>query len=479
VRFGIDADLHTALQRLARERHSTLFMVVHAALAVFLAKLSGTGDIAVGTPIAGRGEAALDNVVGMFVNTLVLRTEVRPQVSFGELLEQIRETDLRAFAHADIPFERLVEMLAPERSTVRNPLFQVALSFENTPDASFELPGLRVGAVEFESGIEKFDLSLIMRESGDGSGMLGEFSFARDLFDETTVEVFAQRFIRLLTVLATEHETPVGDVSLLSEQEFELLTHVHGDDVMATGLLPDLMTRGVSLGRDRVAVRYNGRPITYGELDERSSRLARVLIERGVGPEKLVAVSFPRSYEMVLAVMAITKAGGAHVPVDPTYPEDRVRHMLTDSAAVLGITGSAYRDGLPGEADWLVLDDPSTSELCAAQSAAPVTDTDRLAPLRMRHPAYVIYTSGSTGRPKGVIVTHAGLGGLVDVATSRYELQSQHRILHICSPSFDRRSRPGRATEFRTGDARHHHPGGAGHDGSGGARTVAGRLGRR
>ncbi|MQY29692.1 non-ribosomal peptide synthetase [Nocardia aurantia] len=358
--------------------------------------------------------------------------------SFEQLVAATKDGDLAAFAHADIPFERLVELVNPERSTARTPLFQVALSFENLPESTFELPGLRVSAVDFDVDTAKFDLSLTIRESGDAeNGMYAEFSYARDLFDESTVEVFAQRFTRLLEGIVAEPETAVGDLPLLSDDEYRLLTEVHGDDVMATGLLPDLMTEGLKLGRDRLAVRYNGRSVTYGELDDLSSRLARVLIGRGVGPEKLVAVSLPRSFEMVLAVLAITKAGGAHIPVDPAYPADRVRHMLTDSAAVLGITAATHVDGLPAEVDWLVLDDPATDIACAAMSSAPITDADRLTPLRMSHPAYVIYTSGSTGKPKGVTVTHAGLGGLADVATGLYGLEPHHRFLHICSPSFD------------------------------------------
>ncbi|SUA48102.1 Tyrocidine synthase III [Nocardia africana] len=321
VLFPIGTELYDSLQRTAREQNATLFMVVHTALALFLARMSGTDDIAIGTPIAGRGEAELDDLIGMFVNTLVLRTHVRGELTFGELLSHAKDADLQAFAHADIPFERLVELLNPERSTARHPLFQVALSFENLPESTFELPGLHVSALDFDVDTAKFDLSLTVRESDDGrNGMYAEFSYARDLFDEATVEVFAQRFTRLLEAIVAQPQTPVGDLPLLAAEEYELLTHVHGDEVMATGLLPDLMTHGVRLGRDRIAVRYNGESITYGELDDRSSRLARVLIERGVGPEQLVAVSFPRSYEMVLAVLAVTKAGGAHVPVDPNYP---------------------------------------------------------------------------------------------------------------------------------------------------------------
>ncbi|NEW52841.1 amino acid adenylation domain-containing protein, partial [Nocardia cyriacigeorgica] len=439
VVFPIEADLHRRLTEVARAQNATMFMVVHTALAVFLARMSGTDDIAIGTPIAGRGEAELDDVIGMFVNTLVLRSHVRGELTFGDLLAATKDADLQAFAHADLPFERLVELLNPERSTARHPLFQVALSFENLPENSFELPGLHVGAVDFDVDTAKFDLSLTIREAtgDDGAGMYAEFSFARDLFDEPTVAVFAQRFTRLLEAITIAPQQPVGDLPLLDDAEYQLLTHVHGEDVMATGLLPDLLNRGVTLNPDQIAVRYQGRSITYRELDEYSSRLARVLIDRGVGPERIVALSFPRSYEMVAAFWAVAKAGGAHVPIDPTYPEDRMRHMVNDSGAVLGLTSDEYLDRLPREVEWLRLDDPATVDLIAAQAADPVTDADRISPLAMRHPSYVIYTSGSTGLPKGVMVTHAGIGGLADVATDLYHLESHHRFLHICSPSFD------------------------------------------
>ncbi|MRH91645.1 amino acid adenylation domain-containing protein [Nocardia sp. SYP-A9097] len=437
VVFRIDAELQQRLRTLARARQATLFMVVHTALAAFLARLSGTDDIVIGTPVAGRGEAELDDMIGMFVNTLVLRTRVPGELSFAELLVRTKEADLAAFAHADLPFERLVELLNPERSTARNPLFQVMLSFENLDDNTFELPGLRIAAVDSGVQTSQFDLSLTVRETSDDTGMDAVFTYASDLFDHATVQEFARRFTRLLQAITQRGDTQVGDLSLLTDDEHHLLTTVHADEVMATALLPELLTAGIDLGRDRVAIRYRGHSIGYGELDDYTSQLARVLIARGVGPEKLVAVAFPRSFEMVAAVIAIAKAGGAHVPVDPAYPADRVRHMITDSGAVLGITGSAHRDGLPGGVDWLCLDDAAIDGECLRQSPAPITDADRLAPLRMRHPAYVIYTSGSTGLPKGVTVTHAGLGGLADHAVARYRLLAEHRMLHICSPSFD------------------------------------------
>ncbi|SUA48133.1 non-ribosomal peptide synthetase [Nocardia africana] len=435
VRFEIGGDIRDGLRELAQRRHATTFMAVHTALAIFLARMAGTDDVAIGSPIAGRGERELDDLIGMFVNTVVLRTAVSGGASFTELLDRTRDADLRAFAHADLPFERLVELLDPERSTARHPLFQVALAFENLPTGALELPGLRVGTVDPDAGTAKFDLALNIRETADG--MSAEFAYARDLFDHVTIEGFANRFLGLLRQLVADPEAAVGDMSLLSADEYVRLTRVRPDEVMATALLPELLTAGLGLGRDRIAVRYEGRSITYGDLDDYSSRLARRLIAAGVGPEQLVAVALPRSFEMVAAAMAVAKAGGAHVPVDPTYPAERVRYMVTDSAARVGITVAAYADALPEGVRWLVLDAPATEAELAALPAGPVGDAERLATLRMSHPAYVIYTSGSTGMPKGVTVTHAGLGGLAQYAIERYGLRPEHRMLHVCSPSFD------------------------------------------
>ncbi|MFI9504597.1 amino acid adenylation domain-containing protein [Nocardia sp. NPDC052566] len=396
VAFELGARLRDQVAELALARETTVFTVLHTAFAVLLARLSGSADIAICTEQSP--------------NTIVLRTAVPGDVSFDELLHRAKDVARQGFARADLPFGDLVALLDPARVHNRHPLAQAKLSVgESAP-----IPG-------------DFDLSLHISEDA------ARFAFAPELFDRRTVEVFAERFVRLLTAAVRRPELAVGDLPLLGDGELAVLTRMAGAEVTATGLLPDLLTRGVALGRDRIAVRYRGRSISYGEIDERSSRLARVLIDRGVGPEDLVAVALPRSYEMVLAVLAIAKSGAAHVPIDPAYPADRMRHMVADSGAALGITGAEYADGLPGGTDWLLLDDPA----CDAQPGTPVTDADRRAPLRISHTAYVIYTSGSTGVPKGVAVTHTGLRGLVDEAVTRYRLEPHHRFLHICSPSFD------------------------------------------
>ncbi|RDI64625.1 non-ribosomal peptide synthase protein (TIGR01720 family)/amino acid adenylation domain-containing protein, partial [Nocardia pseudobrasiliensis] len=440
--FVVDAEVHRALAELARAHNATLFMVVHTALAVFLARLSGTEDIAVGTPIAGRGEAELDDLIGMFVNTLVLRTRVTPDLSFTELLAANRETDLRAFAHADIPFERLVEALDPPRSAARHPLFQVALSFENLAATSFELPGLNFTALDPAAGTAKFDLLLTVREQravdGSEAGLAAEFTYARDLFDEHTVAEFGRRFRRVLAAVAAAPETAAGDLRLLDESEHADLVHRVGAPAVPPCTLPELMAAAVDANPDGPAVVYRGRSYTYTQLDLASSKLARRLIELGAGPDVLVAVAIPRSIEAVVALWSVSKSGAAFVPVDPTYPADRIAHMVTDSRASLGVTLRSVVGDLPEvSGGWVVLDTPEFAYEVDALSGDPITDAERPVDLRPDNAAYVIYTSGSTGLPKGVVVTHAGLANFSAEQVERYGLDHNSRALAFASPSFD------------------------------------------
>ncbi|WP_228791182.1 amino acid adenylation domain-containing protein [Nocardia puris] len=409
---SFDFPVDHALEQLARSHDTTVFTVAYAAFAALLARLSGAGDIAIAALAPGPETSDAED-------SLILRTDVRGDVSMADLLARADEVVRQAFANADLPLAEVLRLLGHEPHGPRHPLARVMVSSgERIPLAA-----------------SAFDLSLHVRETE--SGVAARLTYDRDLFEASTVAVFAQRFLRLLGAAVAAPRTPLGDLPLLADIEFAELTSVAPDDVMATGLLPDLLVRGVAFGRDRVAVRYLDRSVTYGELDSVTSRVARLLIDRGIGPERLVAVALPRSYDMVASVVAVAKAGGAHIPLDPGYPADRLRHMVIDSGAALGITVAEYADRLPRDIDWLVLDDPATDQACAAYSDAPVTDADRRAPLRMSNPAYVIYTSGSTGVPKGVTVTHAGLGGLLDEAVRRYGITAEHRMLHICAPSFD------------------------------------------
>ncbi|TJZ73378.1 amino acid adenylation domain-containing protein, partial [Rhodococcus oryzae] len=438
--FTIAADLHVALAELARKHNATMFMVVHAALSVVLSRISGTQDIAVGTPFAGRGDAALDDLVGMFVNTLVLRTQIEADSNFEEVLEQVRGVDVAGFAHADVPFERLVEVLSPTRSQARHPLFQVALSFQNFEMATLELPGLSVSGVDFDARIAKFDLQMTMTESIDASGvpsgMAAELTYATDLFDDSTMREFERRFLRVLESVVANPVVAVGDIDILDSVERDLLLsewNSSGADAGVDSTLVDLFDATAAGHGDAVALRFADDSISYRELDERANRLARKLISCGVGPESLVAVALPRSSELVIALLAVVKAGGGYLPVDPNYPADRIEYMLADAKPICVISSADSEMALPVE---LLVIESDTLDLSEFDSAT-VTDADRLAPLSPANVAYVIYTSGSTGRPKGVLVPHQNVARLFANTQSEFGFDDSDVWTMFHSYAFD------------------------------------------
>ncbi|NHP18725.1 non-ribosomal peptide synthetase, partial [Rhodococcus sp. IC4_135] len=268
--FTIEPQLWSELDELAKATNATPFMVVHSALAVLLARLSATTDIAIGAPIAGRGEAELDDVIGMFVNTLVLRTEVDPSMSFAELLASAREVDLQAFAHADVPFERIVEALDPVRSQARHPLFQVALTFQNLGQTSLDMPGLSAAAVEVDAALAKFDLQLTLEESE--AGMSATLTYARDLFDASTAAEFADRFVSVLRGVVANPTAAVGDVDVLTAGELDrvLSWSDTGVDRGVDSTLSAWFDDAAARFGDRVAVRFGGESLSYGELSVRA-----------------------------------------------------------------------------------------------------------------------------------------------------------------------------------------------------------------
>ncbi|MEV0683556.1 non-ribosomal peptide synthase/polyketide synthase [Nocardia sp. NPDC050378] len=451
VEFSLDAELVTALNTVAAERGATLFMVLHAALSVLVARLSGNADVAIGSPVAGRGAAELDDVIGMFVNTAVLRTQVRAGEPFADLLGRVRAADLAAFEHTTLPFERLVEVLAPARSAGRHPLFQMALSLQNLPVTTFELPGLRASAVALPYDIEKFDLSVTLRDAA-ADGLSGEFSYATDLFDASTVAAMVRRFTGLLSAVAAAPHTPVAELPLLIDTELAELTTRSGGVVEPAPLLPEVLALAAA-DPAAIAIRDGGHALTYGELDAASTRMATRLTGKGVGPGDVVAVSIPRSAASVTAVWAVVKSGAAFLPVDPNYPADRITHMLADSGAAAGITTDELRADLPAAVDWLVvdLDTVHTDTHAGPDVAAPRLaegdggriSLDGVGASGNAHrphpldPAYVIYTSGTTGLPKGVVIPHAAVAAYLPVQAERYRAAADARVLHVASPSFD------------------------------------------
>ncbi|MET7938452.1 amino acid adenylation domain-containing protein, partial [Streptomyces sp. NPDC005322] len=423
ITFELPSGLYGELTRIARESRASLFMVVQTALSTLLTRLGAGTDIPLGTAIAGRTDDALDDLVGFFVNTLVLRTDTSGDPTFAELLERVRSKDLEAYASQDLPFERLVEVVNPERSLSRHPLFQTMLTLNNTEQgaasAVASLPGLTVSGEPVAAGAAKFDLSFRLAERRgevDGGVVLeGALDFSTDLFDRATAQSIAARFVRVLTALAEDPNGHIGDVELLSAVERgRVLVEWNGESRGVRGVsLPVLFREQVERTPEVAAVVAGDCGLSYRELDAWSDRVARWLIGQGVGPERFVGVVLPRSVELVVVLLGVLKAGGAYVPVDPEYPAERRAHILADARPVL------------------VIDD--VAALAAADECAdtPVEDVPELS-----LPAYVIYTSGSTGRPKGVVVEHGAVGAYLERAREVYPDARGTALLHS-SVAFD------------------------------------------
>ena len=322
-------------------------MVLQAGLAVLLSRLGAGTDIPVGTPIAGRTDEALDDLVGFFVNTLVLRTDLTGNPTFTELLDRVRDGALEAFAHQDVPFERLVEDLSPVRSLARHPLFQVMLTLQNNTQAVLDLPGLQTSLIDAGQTPAKFDLSFGLGEvfdpDGTPAGLRGGVTFATDLFDRVTVEDITRRLLRVLEAVTADPQAPVERIEVLDAAERQRVLSEWNDTAreVPQATLPELFQAQVARTPEATAVVFEDMELSYGELNGRANRLARLLIARGVGPESLVAVVMERSADLVVALLAVVKAGGAYLPVDPGYPADRISYLLTDAAPVLALTDQA------------------------------------------------------------------------------------------------------------------------------------------
>ncbi|MDF3303420.1 amino acid adenylation domain-containing protein [Rhodococcus sp. T2V] len=420
VEWTLDGDLRERVVALSRSRGTTVFMVLHAALAVLLARVSGQSDVVVGTAVGGRPDPVLDCVVGMFVGTVALRTAVSPAQPFEDFLADVRAVDLDALAHADVPFDDVVTHLAPPRSAAHNPLFQVMLTYQRAVD----FPELFVGTDEYHPETQATEFDLVWDVTDAAENMTVRLDYAADLFDRQTARTLLSRFAAVLEAALTTPSAAVGDLDILDDTERAHL--VQGPRPVATPrTLGDILAARAGAIPSAVAVIDGDTRWSYRELDEESDRWACALASRGVGPEDVIAVATPRGRHWLLAVWSVTKAGAAWVSLDPTHPAERLDWMLTDSRAVLGLTVGGVGD-LPRSVDWMRLDEQPSGD---ADPAAPDVD----------NAAYVIYTSGSTGRPKGVVVTHRGLTTLL--ATPAYSSDAEGgddgRVLQSTSPTFD------------------------------------------
>ncbi|WP_461418070.1 amino acid adenylation domain-containing protein, partial [Gordonia sp. GN26] len=451
VTVEFDDDLADAVDTLARSNSMTAFMVTEAAFAATVARLASTTDVVIGTPIAGRNDAALEDLIGMFVNTLLLRTQVDPGDSVGELLGSVRTTVLDAFANDQVQFDDLIETLAPERSSSYQPLAQIAFTY--TEAAEEETAGLAAAGIEAKpvgpaTADAKFDLTVAIRARGAGAPMAADFIYATDLFDESTVERFAAVYRRVLTAVVENQDIAVGDIDIVGAEREEPArasaapvrtpgAMVGRGGEVEEGTLIDVLAQ-CDLDPDHPALICDGTEMDYDEFETRTNAIARALLARGVSPEDVVAVGMERSIGSVLATWGVIKSGAAYVPVDPAYPADRIAYMLDDSGATVGITDTDTRARL-GESscEWVDLADLEAE----AESGDDITHTERNGSVRLTNLAYLIYTSGSTGRPKAVGVSHTGIvdfvNSLAKITTGTPEDEPDTRILHVASPSFD------------------------------------------
>ncbi|MFG3085945.1 non-ribosomal peptide synthetase, partial [Streptomyces parvulus] len=437
VFFDLDADLHRGMSDLARTTGTTTFMVAQAALALVLTKLGAGTDIPIGTPVAGRADEALDDLVGFFVNTLVLRTDTSGNPTFLELLDKVREADLAAYSHQDVPFDRLVEAVNPRRSLARHPLFQVLLNVQTGEGNSLDLPGLTVREIVGEQQSAKFDLSLNFLVRHTDQGLPGPVrayvTYATELFDRETVARLAARLVRVLESVVADPEQTIGRIDVIDPHErLRLLESWSGAVVPGAGLgaasVPAAFAAQTVRSPDAVAVRCAGRELSYRELDERSNVLAHRLLDAGVGPEAPVAVLMERSVDVVVALLAVLKAGAFYLPLHSGYPRERMQWIVDETSAGVLLTDTATRGrGVPQVPVVVTVDDAGDS------AGFPLTDPG--VGSRPEQLAYVMYTSGSTGTPKGVAVTHRDI---LDLAVDGMFGQGAHeRVLLLASYAFD------------------------------------------
>ncbi|MDT7729029.1 MAG: hypothetical protein QOI21_5605 [Actinomycetota bacterium] len=416
IRVELPAPVAGALRGLSAGSGTSLFMLLHTAVATLLHRMGAGDDIPLGAPVAGRTDDALNDLVGFFVNTLVLRADLSGEPTFAELLARVREADLAAFSNQELPFERVVEALNPARIAGRNPLFQVMVGYHYRPGGDPAVLGLPTEWRELPPESAKFDLHFTMvDETVDGKVTL-LLEYAEDLADRDTATRLLERLVSVLGQAVADPARPLADFDVLTGDELELVGTKWNDTgrEFAAATLPELFEAQVARTPDAVAVVFEDAELTYAELNARANRLARWLIEVGAGPESVVAVALPRSVELVVALYAVHKAGAAYLPLDTGYPTDRLAFMVEDAAPVC------------------VLDDLGLFDrLDAYDDSNPVRE---LSPV---NPAYVIYTSGSTGKPKGVVVSHSGIVNRLLWTQDEYRLDNTDRVLQKTPSSFD------------------------------------------
>jgi amino acid adenylation domain-containing protein len=448
--FAISQELSLALVTYSKRTGVTLFMLLVAAFQTLLYRYTGQDDIVVGTPVANRNRQEIERLIGFFVNTLVLRTDLSDNPTFEQLLNRVREVALQAYAHQDLPFEQLVKALHPTRDLSYTPLFQVMFGLDDALVPTVELPKLTVSSYPVEIGTAKFDLTLSMENTA--SGLIGEWEYNTDLFDEETIARMAGHFQTLLEGIVANPIQSISELPLLTETErHQLLVEWNNTEAEYPfdKCIHQLFEAQVERSPDAVAVVFKGEQLTYQELNAKANQLAHYLRSLGVKPEVLVGICVERSLEMVIGLLGILKAGGAYVPLDPAYPSERLAFMLEDSAVPVLLTQQRLVDRLPQHKAQLVYLDTQW------EAIAQYSEENIACDVESENLAYVIYTSGSTGKPKGVTIQHQSLVNYTTAVSLEYEIEkgdseaskerlrsmveehSADRILQFASISFD------------------------------------------
>ncbi|SFM71927.1 amino acid adenylation domain-containing protein [Pseudonocardia ammonioxydans] len=432
VEHPLPDDVRTGLHALGRTHGASPFLVLHAAVVALLTRLGAGTDLPLGAPVTGRADERLEDLVGFFVDTVVLRTDTSGDPTPAELVARVRDADLAAFAHADVPHQAVVERVNPPREPGRNPLFQVMVAHHaRTADTLPALPGVTVTEEPVEARTAKFDLVFSFAETtGDDAGLALHLEYSAERFDRATAASIAERFAAVAAAFATEPEVPLGRIDVLGPAGRAALAESAGDrdgGGAFAGPLSDVVSRHATADPDAIAVTDADGDLSYAELDGRAAAVAAHLAASGIGRRDVVAVAVGRDAGLAATVLGLWRLGAVWLPVDPAHPAERLTHLLTDSGAVALVATDAVAGRIPAV--------PGLPRL--APDGAPGESVPEPVALGPDDPAYLIYTSGSTGRPKGVLVPHDGIGVLTATAAGRFGLDAGSRVLQFASPGFD------------------------------------------